>query len=753
MNRLFDLDPWVLVTHTLAPATKRLQESLTAIGNGYMGMRGNFEEGYSGDTLRGTYLGGVWFPDQTRVGWWKNGYPPYFGKAINAPSFIDLQFTVNGERVDLAKGRYRDFALSLDLHQGLVTRSFIYEVGQAQVQFTFRRFLALQMKQAAFIEVAIQVLQGQAQIDYAAKLDGNVVNEDSNYDERFWVPVQADAAANWLQMVTKPNPYDVPQFTVFLQQALRLNGKSLTAKVAASPGQVVATGHLRLAAGQQAVLEKDVIVLTSRDVAPSNQPTVAQALMAQLQQQSFTEALAMQTQLWAQRWAQCDVEITGDVGAQQGIRFNLAQLLMTYDGADPRLNVGPKGFSGEKYGGATYWDTEAYVVPMYLGIAPPAAARALLQYRYDQLPEACHNAQQQGLKGALYPMVTFNGLESHNEWEITFEEIHRNAAIAFAIEQYTRYTGDESYVNQKGIVVLVGISRFWADRVHFSKRHGQYMIHGVTGPNEYENNVNNNWYTNRMATWTLAYTLARLPRADPAAVLRLQVTAAEQAQWQAIIDQMYYPEDEALGIFVQHDTFLDKDLRPASTIPAAERPINQHWSWDRILRSPFIKQADVLQGLYFLNDQFTFAQKQRNFDFYEPLTVHESSLSPAVHAILAAELGRPAKAIELYQRTARLDLDNYNADTDDGLHITAMTGAWLTIVQGFAGMRYDQDQLRFDPFLPPGWQEYRFQLNYRGRLLAVAVGASVRVSLVAGAPLDVMVSGVMQHLVKEEADA
>lgn len=250
-----------------------------------------------------------------------------------------------------------------------------------------------------------------------------------------------------------------------------------------------------------------------------------------------------------------------------------------------------------------------------------------------------------------------------------------------------------------------------------------------------------------------ASTLARLPQADPAAVLGLQVTAAEETQWQAIIDQMYDPEDEALGIFVQHDTLLDKDLRPASTIPAAERPINQHWSWDRILRSPFTKQADLLQGLYFLNDQFTFAQKQRNFDFHGPLTVHESSLSPAVHAILAAELGRPAKAVELYQRTARLDLDNYNADAADGLHITAMTGAWLTSVQGFAGMRYDHDQLRFDPFLPPGWQAYRFQLNYRGRLVAVVVGASVRVSLLAGAPLDVMVSGDMQHLIKEEADA
>ncbi len=227
--------------------------------------------------------------------------------------------------------------------------------------------------------------------------------------------------------------------------------------------------------------------------------------------------------------------------------------------------------------------------------------RALLQYRHDQLPGAYHNAQQQGLAGALFPMVTFNGIECHNEWEITFEEIHRNGAVAFAIYQYTAYTGDESYVNRDGIEVLVGIARFWADRVHFSKRTNQYMIHGVTGPNEYENNVNNNWYTNTMASWTLSYTLARLPKANADVVAKLAVTAEEKAKWQDIIDRMYYPVDDELGIFVQHDTFLDKDLRPASSIPADQRPINQHWSWDRILRSPFIKQADVLQGIYFFS--------------------------------------------------------------------------------------------------------------------------------------------------------
>ncbi|WP_203623951.1 glycoside hydrolase family 65 protein [Lacticaseibacillus sp. 866-1] len=753
MKRIFEIDPWLVQSHELHPQEMRLQESLTAIGNGYMGMRGNFEEGYSGDHLQGTYLGGVWFPDKTRVGWWKNGYPQYFGKAINAPSFIGIGIRINGEAVDLATGKYHDFRIALDMHQGLLTRTFIYEAQGATVQLTFRRFLSNEIKEAALIEVRAQVLSGHATIAFAATLDGNVSNEDSNYDERFWQPVAEDAQAQSIQLITKANPYQVPRFTVLLKQALRVNGQTAQTSNETASGQAAAHLSATLAAGQSLTLEKDVIVVTSRDVAPEKQPQTASALMTQLQTASFDQRLASHTAIWARRWAQSDVVIDGDAAAQQGIRFNIAQLFMTYYGEDKRLNVGPKGFTGEKYGGATYWDTEAYVVPMYLAVTPPDVTRALLEYRHDQLAGAYHNAQQQGLKGALFPMVTFNGIECHNEWEITFEEIHRNAAVAFAIYQYTAYTGDESYVNHDGMEVLVGISRFWADRVHFSKRKGQYMIHGVTGPNEYENNVNNNWYTNTMAAWVLEYTLARLPKADSTLVKALGVTAEEKAHWQDIIDRMYYPVDKQLGIFVQNDTFLDKDLQPASAIPEDQRPINQHWSWDHILRSPYIKQADVLQGIYFLNDRFTRAQKERNFDFYEPLTVHESSLSASIHAILAAELGKQEKAVELYRRTARLDLDNYNNDTADGLHITSMTGSWLAIVQGFAGMRYDHDQLRFKPFLPKQWSHYSFKLNYRGRLLAVDVGQKTLVTLLTGAPLDIEVDGHAVHLVKEAAHA
>lgn len=406
------------------------------------------------------------------------------------------------------------------------------------------------------------------------------------------------------------------------------------------------------------------------------------------------------------------------------------------------MNIGPKGFTGEKYGGATYWDTEAFAVPVYLGITDPKVTRNLLMYRYKQLDGAYHNAKQQGLKGALFPMVTFDGIECHNEWEITFEEIHRNGDIAFAIYNYTRYTGDTSYVLNEGSKVLTEISRFWADRVHYSQRNKNYMIHGVTGPDEYENNVDNNWYTNILAQWTLKYTLQILKEVSPEQAKKLNVSEDEKKHWQDIVDNMYLPYDKDLNIFVQHDGFLDKDLKPVSEIPADQLPLNQNWSWDKILRSPYIKQGDVLQGIWDFIDDFTPEQKKSNFDFYEQYTVHESSLSPAIYSVLAADLHYEEKAVELYERTARLDLDNYNNDTVDGLHITAMTGGWIAVVQGFAGMRVRDGKLHYAPFLPKKWSHYSFRQVFRDRLIEVDVDQDgSHFKLIDGEPITIDVAG------------
>ncbi|SJX69568.1 Maltose phosphorylase / Trehalose phosphorylase [Weissella confusa] len=746
MKRIFEVSPWTITTHELNPADKRLQESITSLGNEYMGMRGMFEETYTGDSLQGVYIGGVWFPDKTRVGWWKNGYPEYFGKAINALNFVKAEIRIDGDLIDLAKTPFDDFELSLDMKAGILHRSFIVK----GVKISVDRFISVAKKELADLRwTFVSVDKATHQLELTSLIDADVMNEDSNYDEKFWdvLDKEADEESAFIMTRTIANPFGVPQFTVAARQRFV---SDLPAVGSVNDDKQVGNVFAGIVTETPVQIEKRVIVTTSRDYDTNDAVKAAtDDLFADIASNTYNDLVIDHTTGWAKRWEKADVQIDGDEEAQQGIRFNLFHLFATYYGNDARLNIGPKGFTGEKYGGATYWDTEAFAIPVYLGVTDPAVVKSLLKYRYQQIEGAYHNAKQQGLAGALYPMVTFDGIESHNEWEITFEEIHRNSTIAYAIYNYTHLTGDRSWLENEGSEVLIGIARFWADRVHYSARNDAYMIHGVTGPNEYENNINNNYYTNWMAKWVLSYALENIDTVAPEFQTKLNVTAEERKHWQEIVDKMYLPEADVTDVngvprhvFVAHDTFLDKELVPVRDLDPKNLPINQHWSWDRILRSPYIKQSDTLHAMYYFPDAFTEQQKRDNYEFYEPFTVHESSLSPSVHSIIAADLKMADKSVEFYERTARLDLDNYNNDTSDGLHITSMTGAWLSIVQGFAGMRVRDDQLHFEPFLPDKWQGYSFRFLFRGRLLSVAVDQNgSHVELLSGEPLTIDLAG------------
>ncbi|MFR2495460.1 MAG: family 65 glycosyl hydrolase domain-containing protein [Christensenellales bacterium] len=755
MKTIFAYDPWRLVENELHKDDMRLSESMTSIGNGHMGMRGNFEERYSGDSHRGTYLAGVWFPDKTRVGWWKNGYPQYFGKVINAMNIISLRVRIDREDIDLFEDDVLSFQRVLDMRAGVLSREFVIRREKGTVRVFFERFVSIARPEllACVPRDGGLRLQGRAHSRHRRgraqrrfQLRRNLrlfEGEDEDRDGVLSVRTR-----------TRENPFGTPRFSVCGAMAAEPTETLKKHRVAVEEGHVARKFVFEAEAGQTVGCDKFVCVATDRDHREDELTQAATAGVLSAQQAGYDALRREQERAWARRWEKADVRIDGDVAGQQGIRFNIFQLFSTYYGEDARLNIGPKGFTGEKYGGATYWDTEAYCLPMYTAIAGEEVAQNLLKYRWLQIDGAYHNAREQGLPGALYPMVTFTGIECHNEWEITFEEIHRNNAIAYAIYAYTQYTGDRSYLDQYGIDVLLGIARFWAGRVHYCKRTGQYMIHGVTGPNEYENNVNNNWYTNRLAAWELAYTAEQLMLIPREKAQTLSVNAEEIRRFREISEKMYLPYDKEIEVFVQHDTFLDKDLMPASALSPEDRPLNQKWSWDRILRSCFIKQADVLQGLYFLEHLYDKETIRRNFDFYEPMTVHESSLSPCVHSILAASLGKLDKAQELYRRTARLDLDNINNDTCDGLHITSMAGSWLSIVQGFAGMRTITGKLSFDPQLPDGWDGYAFKVVYRGRLIEVSVSREgTGLKLLSGEALTVTLHGREVTLSTAEADA
>ncbi|UBM59242.1 glycoside hydrolase family 65 protein [Marinilongibacter aquaticus] len=737
MKNYIKQDEWAVIEEGFHPEFNEVTESLMSLGNGRMGQRGNFEEKYSGKTLQGNYIAGVWFPDKTRVGWWKNGYPNYFAKVINATNWIGLDIEIDEVELDLAQCEILQFMRVLDMKAGTLKRLCTLRMANGhELEIESERFCSMSHDEAGMINYSIRPLNFVGKLKLTSYLDGDVSNRDANHGEKFWEEIDKEVLGSeaYLCMKTKVSPWEnVPRFTItsgmrmkFFQEDKPISPSSLPVK---HDKYVACQYELPLVTEEKTIIQKFVVNLSSENHAVDQQLAYAKKYLNEIYHLGFEVLLGEHKDAWAKKWELNDIVISGDVAAQQGIRFNIFHLQQTYTGEDPRLNIGPKGFTGEKYGGVTYWDTEAYCLPFYLATAEQKVARNLLEYRYKHLQKAIENAGLLGFDSgaALYPMVTMNGEECHNEWEITFEEIHRNGAIAYAIYDYTRYTGDESYLLGHGLEVLIGISRFWSQRVNWSEAKQKFVMLGVTGPNEYENNVNNNWYTNTIAQWTLRYTLAGIEKAKTdtetweALKRKLQFREEEETgRWAQIVAEIHLPEDKEKGVFLQQDGFLDKELLTVDQIPE-HRPINQKWSWDRILRSCFIKQADVLQGLYFFEEDYSLEQLQRNFDFYEPMTVHESSLSPCVHTILACKLKRVDQAYDLYVRTARLDLDDYNNDTEDGLHITAMAGAWMAVVKGFGGMRIQDGSLSFDPVLPESWKSYSFRVGFRGLVKEVKV--------------------------------
>ena len=703
------MNTWNIIIEGFNKADITKHESIFSLGNGAMGMRANFEEDYTGDTLQGSYIGGVYYPDKTRVGWWKNGYPEYFAKVLNAPSWIGLHIKINGELLDLNTClEVKNFRRQLNMKEGWYERSFIAMLpNQQEIQVKVLRFLSLRYDELGALRYEITPLTTEATIEIESYLDSGIKNSDANWDERFWNTLEISSEDNFATILSETKKTGFKVHT-FMQNQLFIDNKALniSPKENKKENYIGLLYEVKVKQNQTFCIEKYGGYSISNDyLTLTKSKTLSKSIAL------FDSLLENQQEDWAAIWETSDIVIEGDEKAQQGIRFNIFQLNQTYSGKYAHLNIGPKGFTGEKYGGSTYWDTEAYCLPFYMATKGAEVARNLLMYRYNQLDKAIENAQKLGFTGgaALYPMVTMNGEECHNEWEITFEEIHRNGAIAFAIYNYTRYTGDESYIKEYGIEVLIAIARFWAQRVSFSAEKQKYVILGVTGPNEYENNINNNFYTNYLASWCLRYAAEQVITLQKAGI-----TKEETQQWLQIAQNIYLPYSEKYGVYLQQDGFLDKDLKPVTAIPAEERPLNQHWSWDRILRSPYIKQADTLQGFYFFEDHFTKEELQKHYEFYEPFTVHESSLSPCVHSVLASALGKTDEAYTLYLRTARLDLDDYNKEVHEGLHITSMAGTWLSIVEGFAGMRVKNGKLTFTPRLPKHWKSLSFKVIFQG---------------------------------------
>ena len=743
---------WSIIEEGFIPKYVESSESIFSIGNGAMGQRANFEETYTGNTFQGSYIAGVYYPDKTKVGWWKNGYPEYFAKVLNAPNWIGINVVVNDVVLDLNTCKsISDFRRELNMKEGWLCRSFKATLSNdVQIAVKSLRFLSLAQEEIGAIRYQVTPLNCSAEISFEPFLDGNITNQDKNWDDQFWdiSTVSSKKSNAFIEAETMKTGFKTCTF-MHHQCTLNETPIALSFSEQNTSSRIGHTYLTHVDQGSTFSIEKFGGYISDRKHAYVLQSAVDAIQIAS--KKGFDTLLEEQIQSWAKIWQMADITIEGDVKAQQAIRFNIFQLNQTYLGNDPLLNIGPKGFTGEKYGGSTYWDTEAYCLPFYMATKSPNVAKSLLEYRFHHLEKAIENAKKLGFNtgAALYPMVTMNGEECHNEWEITFEEIHRNGAIAFAIYNYQRYTGDVSYTHSKGIFVLIAITRFWYQRFNFSEQKQKFVMLGVTGPNEYENNVNNNFYTNYIAKWCMEFTLDTLDNIKAIdietyrkIVAQTKLTEQEIEVIKSLSKSIYLPYSKEHGVYLQQDGFLDKNLTPASELSTDERPINQHWSWDRILRSPYIKQADTLQAFYFFEDAFTTQELEKHFDFYEPLTVHESSLSPCVHSIQAAKLGRMNQAYEFYLQTSRLDLDDYNQEVHEGLHITSMAGTWMSIVEGFGGMRIKDNQLHFSPQIPEQWQSYSFKINFRGKVLKAIVQHSGTNFEVSGdEPITIVVNG------------
>lgn len=747
-------DNWSIIEDGFDPSRVKSSESLFSLGNGAMGQRANFEEQYSGPSFQGSYIAGVYYPDKTKVGWWKNGYPEYFAKVLNAPNWIGLNLTVNGEPLDLNTCKsVKSFRRELNMKEGWLGREFMAILpNDLELRVKVKRFLSIERNELGVINFEVEPMNGAAELVFEPYLDSGIRNVDANWEESFWktLEVREEEHQGFITAKTLKTEFHT---CAFMESQIKKNDTAVEVDMERSVAEE-RLGFLytvNAAKGEKVVFQKYGGYVTDMNHPKEELITAAQKVLARATEAGYENLLEEQKNAWANIWEMADITIKGDVKAQQGIRFNIFQLNQTYLGKDERLNIGPKGFTGEKYGGSTYWDTEAYCLPFYMSTKDQQVARNLLSYRYNHLEKAIENARKLGFKNgaALYPMVTMNGEESHNEWEITFEEIHRNGAMVVAIKRYVEYTGDFDYVPEKGLEVMIAISRFWEQRVNYSKEKEKYVILGVTGPNEYENNVNNNWYTNYIAKWCIDLCMEYLikvkheyPEDYERILVKTGLKSEELDQWKEISEKMYFPFSKEYHVFLQQDNFLDKEIIPVSELPKSERPLNQKWSWDRILRSCYIKQADVLQGFYFFEDHFSRETLERHFDFYEPLTVHESSLSPCVHSIQAAVLGRTQQAYEFYLRTSRLDLDDYNNEVKEGCHITSMAGTWLSIVEGFGGMRIKDGILSFNPTIPEQWEGFSFKINFRDQILKVEVnGDSTRFVLEGDRSLDIYVRG------------
>ncbi|MEK5398503.1 glycoside hydrolase family 65 protein [Paenibacillus sp. FSL K6-2859] len=742
-DKYLKVDPWAIIEEGFDPERNRTSESIFSLGNEYMGVRGYAEEGYSGDSLQGSYFNGL--NEQLDIGNHYKGIIRSLRYMVNAVDWLYTRITVNGEQLDLAKSKISEYVRKLDLRSGTYRRELLWHLDDGKIlKVVFTRLVSMTMSHLGLQRVEFEPLNFSGSVDICAGLDFSIIHEERG--ECMWSSLrsgeQGSATAIMARTVNTANKL-FSSFSLQSSQPLQLTrvehdkfiGQSFT---------------MDLAQGEAAHFTKLVINCSDSESAHTAEELWSKglALAESVSQLSDTQIFADQTAYWNGIWETSDIRIEGDPENQQGIRFCIFQLYQTYHGDHPGFNIGAKGLTGEVYRGLAFWDTESYCLPFYM-FNNPKAARSLLDFRYKTLPQAMQRAKDVDCEGACYPIATIDGTESCDLWQHSNLQLHVGTAISYGIWHYVKNTGDKEFLHSKGAEMLIQISRFYATRGQWGQQSGKYGYFGVMGPDEFQLMVNNNCYINLMAQKSFEYTLDTLsemkeqaPEAFALVAEKTGLRNEELTDWENKADNMKIPVDEVTGVFEEHDGFFDMPHIDIHSIPVTEFPLYSNWSYDRLYRYDMIKQPDVLMFMFLYNGQFTKAEKLANYEYYESRCIHESSLSPSIHSILASEIGKPEEAYSFFEFATRLDLDNYNRNTREGLHTTSIAAAWMNIVYGFGGMRSDGDRLSFQPSLPERWSEYSFQVMYEGVLLRILVNkTSVTLTAINGGSTDIIVYG------------
>ncbi len=735
-DRYFEIHPWQIIEEGFDPNYSEVAESVFSLGNEYTGLRGYFEEGYSGRSLQGSYLNGIYERRMLPKSGYK-GMLPFTEFMVNTVDWVYTRITCNGQKLDLAVSLFSGFRRVLNLRSGVLSRGFLWQVdADTAVKLDFERFTSMEREQLVGQKLTVKAVHGKADLTICAGLDFTRPHVSVG-DAMFRVESQeSTGTVSKILAVTKTTGQRVYAAAAF---------RGMEGTPCEESGIAANRFRVSLNGGETAVLERVVTLVSARnDAEQTSLPQRIQAADTALMAEDYETLKAGSAAWWEKQWAVSDIEICGDPENQQGIRFCIFQLHQTLHTAKYGAVFGAKGLTGEAYNGNTFWDSEVYCLPFYL-FNNTEAARSFLQFRYDTLPQAKERAAALDCEGAFYPIATISGRECCDLWQHASLQLQATTSVAYGIWNYVHQTEDREFLYGSGAKMLVEISRMLASRGDFDPVTGQYGYYCVMGPDEFEMMVHHNAYTNFMGKKTLIFTLdtlSRMERERPEEFRALGVSPGERQDWQKKADRMYIPYDAETKLFEQHMGYFHLPHKDAGAIPVEEFPLYSHWSYERIYRNDMLKQPDVLMFFLLYGADFTREQLEANFDFYEPRCIHESSLSPSVHSILACRLGRMEKAESMFGFATRMDLDNYNRNTREGLHTTSIAGAWMNIVYGFGGLISDADILTLSPCIPKGWEKYTFCLCVSGSVLRVSVTQkNVALEVVRGNPVKLKLYG------------